>query len=92
MWSVVLIFVVGLDGGDLLERDFFGGFFIELFLDKAVKMSASEYHPSFFPLFEDTGAFDEKSFFDFVVFDVSFIVLLRFHLFGWSICLKMFTL
>lgn len=55
---VVLIFVIGLDGGDLFEGYFFSGFFIDLLLNEAVEVSFGEDHPPFFPFFEDAGSFD----------------------------------
>lgn len=80
----VLIFVVGLDGGDFFEGYFFSGFFVDLFLYKAVEMGSGEDHPALLPLLEDTGSFDEKAFLNFIIFDVSFVVLLWLH--GGLIC------
>lgn len=49
--TVVLVLVVGLDGGDLLEGDFLCWLFVDLFLDKTVKVSFCQHHPPLFPLF-----------------------------------------
>jgi hypothetical protein len=74
--SAVLVLVVGLDGGDLFEGDFLGGLFVDLLLHKTIQMSPGQYHPALLPFFEDAGSLDEKSFFDFIIFDIDLVVLL----------------
>lgn len=80
MGSVVLVFVVGFNGGDLFEGNFLCGLFVDLFLDKTVQMSPGQDHPALLPLFEDAGSLDEKSFLNFVIFDIDLVVLLCLHL------------
>ena len=49
LWSFVLIFVEGFDGGDFFKGDFFCGRAIDALLFEGVEVGAGEYHPATFP-------------------------------------------